>query len=227
MHRQPQHCGHRACQQARIADFREVHEGRPVAIRRRQGTCDGHGDRRLADPAGPDQRDEAALSKLRADCRNDAVAPDHPDEGRRQHDRRGNRRGLGGGRRWRKPCDRRHEAVAPARDREDVAAAILAIAQGLAQRGDMDPQVVFVHEGGRPDLRDQRILAHQIAGAFNQGDQNVQGAAAEYRRAAHPPAGAVGPGSDGSCRTRQLRSRAQCQARPFGILLATRLTAGP
>ena len=55
----------------------------------------------------------------------------------------------------------------------------MAIAQCLAQRGDMNTQIGIVDEGIRPRTRQQILLGHGLAGALDQGEQDLHGAAAQ------------------------------------------------
>src|SRR5258708_21516739 len=62
---------------------------------------------------------------------------------------------------------------------DDVTIAALAVAECSAQGTDLDLQVGLLDEGLRPDARDQFVLADHVAGALDQKDENVEGAAAE------------------------------------------------
>ena len=77
---------------------------------------------------------------------------------------------------------RRDEIVAASRNGGDVAIAALAVAEGAAQRADLDLQVCFFDEGFRPGSGDQLLLADHLAGALDQSGQDVEGAAAEPHR---------------------------------------------
>jgi hypothetical protein len=78
--------------------------------------------------------------------------------------------------------DGRDKAIAAASDIGDEAVAAPAVAQRLAQRGNMDPQRAFVDDGVGPSAGDQLILVNCVAGALNERDKDVQGAAAEAQR---------------------------------------------
>src|SRR5689334_25437160 len=60
--------------------------------------------------------------------------------------------------------------------------AALAVAEGAAQGADLDLQVRFFDERSRPGSGYQLLLADHLAGAFDQGGQDVEGAAAEPHR---------------------------------------------
>jgi len=75
--------------------------------------------------------------------------------------------------------NRSHEAIAAAHDIDDVARARLAVAQCLAQCRDMDPEVGILDHYSRPHAIQQFLLGHRLAGAFQQRQQKIHGAAAE------------------------------------------------
>src|SRR5262249_48045453 len=70
-------------------------------------------------------------------------------------------------------------AVAAPRYVGDVALAVAAVAERLAQCRDMDPQGALLDDRVGPGARDQFVLADRLAGAFGQRDQDVQRPAAE------------------------------------------------
>ena len=76
-------------------------------------------------------------------------------------------------------CDK---AVAPARNVGDVALALLAVPERLAQRRDMNPQRALVDDRIGPCTGDKLLLWERLAGAFDQCDQNVERATAEAQR---------------------------------------------
>jgi len=76
----------------------------------------------------------------------------------------------------------RDEAVAAARDVGDEAIAAPAIAQRLAQRGDMDPQRPVVDDGIGPSAGDQLIPSDGLASAFDKCDEDIEGPCAEAQR---------------------------------------------
>ncbi len=86
---------------------------------------------------------------------------------------------LGAGRRRIQHLDRRYEGVAPAGHIHDVAAAKLAVTQRPAQPGDVDPKVALLDERIRPHAGDQVILADDLPGSTDQGNEDVQGASAD------------------------------------------------
>src|SRR5215471_4212910 len=76
-------------------------------------------------------------------------------------------------------CDK---SVTPARIVGDVALTRAAIAQRLAERGDMNPQSPLVDNRIGPGAGDEFVLADRFAGAFDQRYQNIQRPAAEAQR---------------------------------------------
>ncbi|MNN28436.1 hypothetical protein D3C81_1420060 [compost metagenome] len=108
-------------------------------------------------------------------------APQHA----RQHDGQIVPR-LGAGRTGRRPArvrQRRQEAVATPGNGGDVALAIAAIAERLAQRRQMHAQGRVVDHGIGPDDGHQFMLVDDVAGALQQGQQQVHGPAAQAQRA--------------------------------------------
>jgi len=90
-------------------------------------------------------------------------------------------------RRRRSPCrllkaHRGNKIIAAPGNRDDVAAATLAIAEGAAQGANLDLEIRFVDEGLRPDPGNQLVLADNFAGAFDEGGQNIKGRVAEPQR---------------------------------------------
>src|SRR4029077_17962785 len=82
----------------------------------------------------------------------------------------------------RREADRDDEFVAATGNRDDVAVAALAVAQGTAQRRDLDLEVAFLDEDLRPDPGDQLFLRNHPAGVVGKNGENVQGAATEAHR---------------------------------------------
>jgi hypothetical protein len=60
--------------------------------------------------------------------------------------------------------------------------ATLAVAEGAAQRADLNLQIRFLDERLRPSPSYQFFFADHLAGAFDQSSQDVEGAAAEPHR---------------------------------------------
>ena len=52
-------------------------------------------------------------------------------------------------------------------------------AKRAAQRGNMELEIAFDDEGMGPDPRDQLRLADQLAGTFDESDQEIESATAE------------------------------------------------
>src|SRR5262249_42470223 len=75
--------------------------------------------------------------------------------------------------------DRCHETVAAARDIGDVARAVTAITQCLAQRRHMDTQAAFIHRNVGPHPFCQLLFADNGAGTLDQSDQHIHRSTAE------------------------------------------------
>src|SRR6185312_16607353 len=60
--------------------------------------------------------------------------------------------------------------------------AALAVAKGAAQRADLNLQIRFLDERLRPSPTYQLLFADYLPAAFDQGSQDVEGAAAEPHR---------------------------------------------
>jgi hypothetical protein len=177
-YRQSQHGRACARQQPGVRDPRQIEKGDAIGIRRRKLAGDRNSDRGLADATRPDQRDEPSLRKFRGQGRDGDFPADHTGERRRQLvDRRCRSR------RWQhllaEHVQRRHKAIAAACVGDDVAVAVLAIAQCPPQQSDIDTQICLVNERVGPDARDQRFFAHQLAGALHQRNQDLHRAVAE------------------------------------------------
>jgi hypothetical protein len=83
---------------------------------------------------------------------------------------------------WLLDASQGDETIAPSRDGDDVAPTVLAVAEGAAQSTHLDLQIGFLNEGSRPGAGDQLFLANHFAGAFDQGRQDLEGAAAQPHR---------------------------------------------
>ena len=108
-------------------------------------------------------------------------APDDPGQPGRQ----AARVRLPGGRRLRGPggfrlrFDRRGEAVSAAWDVHDETVTGRAIAEHLAERSDMDPEVGLLDGDIGPDGGDHVVVTDDLTGAPDQNDEDVERAAAE------------------------------------------------
>jgi hypothetical protein len=160
----------RARHQARVAERRQIDQPHAVFIALDHALGDGEGDRGLADAAGPDDRHQALARQSRDERRHGFVAADHSSYRERQivrprrRDCRG-QRGL----RWLLKPDRGNEIVAPPRNAEEIAMAVMALAEGAAQGADLNPKGCVFDEGLRPGAGDQFLLADNFAGAFDEG----------------------------------------------------------
>jgi hypothetical protein len=167
----------------RVGQRRQIDEAGSVLVKR--DSLFGHGQRDggLADPSRPNHRYEASFRQLNHERIAEIGPADHPRQGGWQI-----MRALGSGT-WRRQgplplrkdnrCD---EAIAPAGNVGDVAIARLTVAQKSAQGCDIDPKITFRHEGVGPGAGDKLFLADEIARAFDQGNEDVKGAAADTER---------------------------------------------
>ena len=136
----------------RIVQHAEIDEEHGPREGLDQVMADRHRDRRLADAAGADDRDEACSVQPSRKPENIIVAPDHPDRAGGQVAVAGSAAADAGS--WARSLDRddrRHEAVASPGQGLDVACAVLPIAERLAQAGDVEPQAAFFHRDVGPD----------------------------------------------------------------------------
>src|ERR1700730_4444495 len=79
-------------------------------------------------------------------------------------------------------CDGRYEAIAASWDIDDVTASSESITEAASQCQDMNCNIGRHHARVLPDLRRELLFAHQLAGAFEQGDEHIEDAAAEVNR---------------------------------------------
>ncbi len=141
---------------------------------------DGEGDRGFADAAWPDDRQQALARKSRDERGHCLLAANHPRY--REWEIMERRRSGGCGRRSPRRLLTAYggdEIVATSRNGDDVAIAILAVAEGTAQSADLNLQIRFFDEGLRPSPGYQLLLADDLAGPLDHSSQNVKGAAAE------------------------------------------------
>ena len=171
---QPQHGGHGRGHQVAVVQHAQVDEEHGPRESLDQVMADRHRDRRLADPAGTDDRDQACSVQPSRKPENIVVAPDHPDgtggqvavgEARRRCRLLGQLARL---------HDRRHEAVASPGQGLDVACAVLPIAERLAQAGHVEPQAAFFHPDVGPDAGQEIVLADELVRTGQQSNQDVE-----------------------------------------------------
>ena len=115
-------------------------------------------------------------------------------------------------------CD---EAIAATRNIGQVATARLAVAERPSHGGDMDLEVALLDVDAGPDARGQLVLGDQVAGALDQGGQDLERAAAKLGRVGPPPAAAAGPEAAERART---RTSASAEAAACSVTLNPRLT---
>ena len=140
---------------------------------------------RLSDATGADEGDEALVPHQRTDVARRLVAPDNAVERARQprwrcERRRRLQRGVRS-RSSRHDCD---EGVAATRDVLHELGAVLAIAEDLAKRGDVDAQGALFDGDVRPDAIRQLLFGHHLARALRQRDENVKRPVANPDRSA-------------------------------------------
>src|SRR5262249_14768476 len=78
------------------------------------------------------------------------------------------------------PRDRRNEAVTLAGNVGDIP--FLAVAKRFAETGHVDPEVTRVDNQIAPHARDQLAMSDQLARAFDQHHENVEGTVAQCQR---------------------------------------------
>ena len=143
---------------------------------------DGEGDCRFADTSRPDHRHQALARQSRNKCLYGLLATNYPRHRKRQIVLRDREHRPRPGARWFLDAYRRDEIVAPADNGDDVTIAALTVAERSAQGTDLNLQVGLFDDGLRPDASYQFFLADHLAGALDQKDENVEGAAAEPHR---------------------------------------------
>ena len=189
--RQTEHQQDRGDHEIGIAQRGKVDEMRGIGECFEQLVSDRHGDRGLADAAGPCNRDKARGEELVGDGGDRIVTPDHPLQPVRQlHGRQFRSRRGALGQRDIRLRNRRHEAITAAGQRRDVAGAVLAVAERLAERCDMKAQIgLFDREAG-PHQRHQVPFADDLVRPRHQRHQRVERLGAERHRdavACHEP----------------------------------------
>src|SRR5215471_13707940 len=171
--------GDRALHQGGIGYGAQIDERHFVGKGGKFGMRYGHRDSCLADASRAVQGHEAMRGETRGDLAHRGVPPDHPTERSRQARRRLRRwsdRRLWCGMHCR---DRRHKRVATARDVGDVARAVSAMAQGLAQRRQLNAQAALVDRNVGPHPLCQLPFTDDFAGMLDQHDQHVHRPTAE------------------------------------------------
>ncbi len=164
-----------------VLEGREVHEPEIAAIGFRQRLGDGDGKRRLADPRGTDDRQKALGRQPSGDGRHGLGPSDNPRVERRKivtacGSRPGSPHGSF------EPAHGHHEAVAAPRLGHDVSGALPALAENPSQLRKMHPKIALLDEGGWPDAGYEIVLRNQFAGAFHQGNEEIQRTDGERER---------------------------------------------
>jgi hypothetical protein len=78
----------------------------------------------------------------------------------------------------------RDEHVSATRDIGNEPIAFAAIAERFAQSGDVDPQGCLIDDGVWPSAGDELVLVDRFSGVFDQGNEDIECAAAETHRLA-------------------------------------------
>ena len=167
----------------RGTERRQVQQVNTVAVMPDQQFRDAQGDGGLADATGAGQGDKALLRQLLYQGVDQRLAADHARAPQGQVMAGALGRTVGGQRhgfdaQW------RNKTVAALGDRDDIALPGLAVAQCLAQRSHVHPQVAVFHHAFGPDPCDQLLFAHHIAGVLQQDQQNVHRPPPQAQRAA-------------------------------------------
>jgi hypothetical protein len=185
-HRAAERRGDGAGCHLRLGYGRQINEDHPVTIGRGQRGRDDHRDGRLADPAGPDQRDQPPPRRLRDEVVDQGLATDdaterqgEPHDRRRTNRRRAVRRLLGGLDGGLRPQRRGEAVAAPSHGDDDPRGAVT---ERLAQHGHVHPQIGVVDKGVRPHRGDKLGLADDFTRPRGQGQQDIERPAAELDR---------------------------------------------
>ena len=148
-----------------------------MAVKRRQhimGQRDGDG--RLADPAGPSERNEAIAQQASRQILQNLLPSDHPLQPMRQRSRqRMSPDATGDGRCWLRHAalHRGDKAISPAGNVRDVARAVFSITERLTQFGNVDPQTDFLdHEAG-PRIGENFLLRNHLTRATYEQSQDI------------------------------------------------------
>ena len=143
---------------------------------------DRDGDRGLAHAAGAHDGHEAFRDELGGHRKDVIGTPHHPGQARREEVGPGEAGGdpltpdMAGGR----SGDRGDEAVAPPGQGGDVSRAVDAVAERLAQAGDVEPQAALVHGDVGPDPGDEVLLGDGLVRARHQRDERVERTGAQH-----------------------------------------------
>jgi len=180
---QAEHGGDRARHETRVTERCQIDQPDAMLVAGDQALCDGERDCGLADAPGSSDRHQALARKSRDKRRHRFLTADHPTERERQIVRphRRNRRRRRGPERLLEAC-RGDEIIALSRNGDDVAMAVLAVAEGAPQRADLNLQIRFLDECLRPGSGYQFLFADHFARALDQSREDIKGAAAEPHR---------------------------------------------
>ncbi|MNQ83264.1 hypothetical protein D3C85_983400 [compost metagenome] len=165
-----------------VIDCGQVHQPHAFAIMLQQQFTDPQRDGGLADATRPDQGHEAPHRQLPHETADYRITPGDRGQPRRQvmlgfvqvfkRDRRELRCLL----------YRRDKAVAALGNVDDVAMAVLPVAKGPPQGGNVHPQVDLLDHRARPDQCDQFLFADHRARVLDQHLQDIQRPSAQPQR---------------------------------------------
>ena len=173
-----------ACQvranQLWVIERRQIHQSNTVAIMPDQLFSHAQGYRGFTDPTGADQGNAAPTWQLRHQPVDQRLTANHPRAPQGQIVPT-----VGIARRSlldRLVQDRRNKTVPALRHGNDIALASLTVAQCLAQRCHVHPQVDVFDDAVRPDGGHQLLLAHHLAGVAQQSQENVHRSPTQSQR---------------------------------------------
>ena len=163
--------GERVRHQRSVGEGCEVDHADAVAERRPEPVGDRERQGRLADPARPDERDEAPALQAADDHVDERVPPDGPRDAVGQYrtvprGRLGRLQHLG--------RERADEAVPASGHRRDVAGGLAIVAESASQRGDLRPEVALVDGDAGPGTSDELVPRHHLARSLGECHQNLE-----------------------------------------------------
>jgi hypothetical protein len=175
MNRESERRRDRACNERWIGERRQIDESDAIIESCDQRVGDSHCNRRLADAARSDDRNETVLRQSRGEQYDD-ISSAHdvserggqPTEFRRRvgrHDRRNLRL---------QTLNRRDEAISPAWNVADVSRGALAVAQRLSKGCDMKLEIALLNELFGPDPGKKLVLGNDDAWPFHKHGENFK-----------------------------------------------------
>ncbi len=190
--------GERVRHQRSVGEGCEVDHADAVAERRPEPVGDRERQGRLADPARPDERDEAPALQAADDHVDERVPPDGP------RDAVGQYRTVPRGRRRRLQHlgrERADEAVPASGHRRDVAGSLAVVAESASQRGDLRPEVALVDGDAGPGASDELVPRHHLARSLGECHRESRAPDSRAGRARRPSAAVADRARAGTART--------------------------